>query len=220
MTVTDRVGTRVMFENDRARIWEQRLAPGESLESHAHHLPYFYVVIDGGEIRLGDGLWRSQPDEVGFYEIAPGGERVDPRLVNVGQTTHRSFVVELKPEPPGGYDHAEVAKGAPPDNRTPPSYNVGTRVMFENDRVRIWDLRLAPGERLGKHVHRVDNFFIMISGGLIRFENPDDASDFRDVQFVDDKVTWVNVPPEGKVDNRLENVGSKPHRNLLIELLR
>jgi quercetin dioxygenase-like cupin family protein len=220
MTVTDRVGTRVMFENDRARVWEQRLAPGERLESHAHHLPYFYIVIDGGEIQLGDGIWRSRPNEIGFYDIKPGDERVDPRLENVGTTTHRSFVVELKPEPPGGFDRSQVAAGAGLDGKTEPSNKVGTGLMFENDRVRIWDLRLAPGERLGKHIHRVDNFFIMISGGLIRFENPDDATDYRDVQFEDDKVTWVNVPPQGKVDNRLENVGTKPHRNLLIELVR
>ena len=103
---------------------------------------------------------------------------------------------------------------------TAPSPNVGTRVMFENDRVRIWDLALEPGQELAKHIHRVDNFYVVISGGLIRFENPDDSADVRDVQFEDDQVTWVNVPPEGKIDNRLTNVGTKPHRNLLIELRR
>ena len=103
---------------------------------------------------------------------------------------------------------------------TEPTEQVGTRIMFENDRVRVWDLALAPGESLPKHIHRVDNFFVVISGGLIRFENPDDAADYRDVQFEDDQVTWVNVPPEGKIDNRLTNIGTKAHRNLLIELLR
>ena len=81
--------------------------------------------------------------------------------------------------------------------------------MFANDWVRVWDLRLAPGEQLARHIHRVDNFFVVISGGLIRFENPEDSSDRRDVQFEDDQVTWVNVPPEGKIDNRLTNVGDK-----------
>lgn len=220
MAVSERVGTRVMFENDRARIWEQRLAPGESLAGHTHRLPYVYVVIDGGTIQLGDAIWRSRPDEVGFYALGPGEERSDPRLENVGDTLHRSYVIELKPEPPGGYERSTIASGAAHDGKTAPSTDVGTRVMFENDRVRIWDLRLAPGEQLGKHIHRVDNFFIMISGGLIRFENPDDPSDYRDVQFEDDRVTWVNVPPQGKIDNRLENVGTTHHRNLLIELLR
>ena len=220
MAVSDRVGTRVMFENDRARVWEQRLAPGESLPGHVHRLPYFYVVLTGGSIRLGDGLWRSRADEIDFYPIEPGHERSDPRLENVGDTVHRSIVVELKPRPPGGYDRSTIASGAAHGGRTPPRENVGTRLMFKNDLVRVWDLALAPGQELAKHIHRVDNFFVVISGGLIRFENPDDSADYRDVQFEDDQVTWVNVPPEGKIDNRLTNVGSKPHRNLLIELLR
>jgi hypothetical protein len=44
-------------------------------------------------------------------------------------------------------DYAEeIAKAR--DNET-----VGTTVWFENDRVRIWDFRLEPGERLPFHCH-------------------------------------------------------------------
>ncbi|MDP9381671.1 MAG: hypothetical protein M3Q29_16295 [Chloroflexota bacterium] len=101
---------------------------------------------------------------------------------------------------------------------TEPTENVGTRVMFENERVKVWDLALAPGETLEKHIHRNPYFFIVESGGLIRFANPDDPSDYQDIQFEDDQVTFVEVPPEGKVDNRLTNIGTKRHRNYVIEL--
>ena len=100
---------------------------------------------------------------------------------------------------------------------TEPSDKVGTRLMFENDRVRVWDLALAPGESLAKHVHHTDYFFIVESGGLIRFADPDHPSDYRDVQFHDDQVTFREVG-DGKVDNRLTNIGTKPHRNYVIEL--
>lgn len=101
---------------------------------------------------------------------------------------------------------------------TEPSDQVGTRVMFENERVRVWDLSLAPGESLGKHIHRTDYFFIVETGGLIRFADPDNPADYHDVQFEDDQVTFREVGPEGKVDNRLLNIGTKPHRNYVIEL--
>jgi hypothetical protein len=101
---------------------------------------------------------------------------------------------------------------------TEPSDQVGTRIMFENERVRVWDLALAPGESLGKHIHRTDYFFIVESGGLIRFADPDNPADFHDVQFEDGQVTFRDVGPEGKVDNRLLNIGSKPHRNYVFEL--
>ncbi len=100
---------------------------------------------------------------------------------------------------------------------TEPSERVGTRVMFENERVRVWDLALAPGESLEQHIHRHDYFFIVESGGLIRFANPDDPGDYHDVQFEDDQVTFVEVTG-GKVDNRLTNIGTKRHRNYVIEL--
>ncbi len=101
---------------------------------------------------------------------------------------------------------------------TEPTDQVGTRIMFENDRVRVWDLALAPGESLDKHIHRNDYFFVVESGGLIRFANPDNPADYHDVQFEDDQVTWRDAGPDGKVDNRLTNIGSKPHRNYVIEL--
>ncbi len=101
---------------------------------------------------------------------------------------------------------------------TEPTEQVGTRLMYENERVRVWDLALAPGQTLEKHIHRLPYFFIVESGGLIRFADPDNPGDYQDIQFEDDQVTWVSVPPEGKVDNRLHNIGEKPHRNYVIEL--
>ena len=95
---------------------------------------------------------------------------------------------------------------------------VGTRLMFENERVRVWDLCLAPGESLEKHIHRVNYFFIVESGGLIRFADPDNPADYRDVQFEDDQVTFREVGAEGKIDNQLTNIGAKTHRNYVIEL--
>jgi len=100
-----------------------------------------------------------------------------------------------------------------------PSERVGTRIMFENDRVRVWDLALAPGESFEKHIHCHDYFYIVESGGMIRFTDPDNPSDSRDVQFQDDQVTFREVTA-GKVDNRLTNIGTKRHRNYVIELLR
>jgi beta-alanine degradation protein BauB len=101
---------------------------------------------------------------------------------------------------------------------TEPTEQVGTRLMFENERVRVWDLALAPGESLEKHIHRTDYFFIVESGGLIRFADPDDPDDSFDLQFEDDQVTFVPVEGEGKIDNRLTNIGTKRHRNYVIEI--
>jgi beta-alanine degradation protein BauB len=100
---------------------------------------------------------------------------------------------------------------------TEPTAQVGTRVLFENERIRVWDLALAPGESLAKHIHRNDYCFIVVSGGLIRFADPDNPADYNDVQFEDNQVEFRNVSG-GKVDNRLTNIGTKSHRNFVVEI--
>jgi hypothetical protein len=42
---------------------------------------------------------------------------------------------------------------------------VGTALISETDRVRVWIIRLAPGERIGFHRHVLDYFWTSVSGG-------------------------------------------------------
>ena len=44
---------------------------------------------------------------------------------------------------------------------------VGTKVVFENDQVRVWVLKLAPGERSAVHRHDLDHLLIQIRGDRI-----------------------------------------------------
>jgi hypothetical protein len=96
-----------------------------------------------------------------------------------------------------------------------PSDQVGTKLMFENDRVRVWDLDLAPGESLPAHIHHNDYLILVVSGSTLRFAEPGGE---RDVQFRDDQVSFRAVGPAGKVDHHLTNIGAGRHRNFVIEL--
>ncbi len=40
---------------------------------------------------------------------------------------------------------------------------VGTRLLSETDRVRVWEIRLAPGERIGFHRHVLDYFWTAVT---------------------------------------------------------
>jgi hypothetical protein len=42
------VGTRLLLEDDRARHWEIRLAPGQRLAFHRHVLDYVWTCVTGG----------------------------------------------------------------------------------------------------------------------------------------------------------------------------
>jgi quercetin dioxygenase-like cupin family protein len=49
-----------------------------------------------------------------------------------------------------------------------PNPCVGTTLLSENERTRVWIIRLAPGERVGFHRHVLDYFWTSISGGRAR----------------------------------------------------
>lgn len=98
------------------------------------------------------------------------------------------------------------------------SENVGTRLIFENERVRVWDLALQPGESLEKHIHRTDFFFIVLEGGSLRHVDPKNPANDRDVRYESDQVVFREVNEAGTIHHRLVNVGDAPYRNLVIEL--
>ena len=90
--------------------------------------------------------------------------------------------------------------------------------MFENERVRVWDLALQPGEAMDKHIHRLDYFFVVIDGGALRFVDPDNPANDRDLNFDSDLIRFHEADPDGAIHQRLVNVGDKPYRNLVVEL--
>ena len=46
-----------------------------------------------------------------------------------------------------------------------PNPCVGTTLVSESDRVRVWMITLAPGERIGFHRHVLDYFWTSVTGG-------------------------------------------------------
>lgn len=74
---THRVGTRVLFENDRVRVWEMRLKPGEASERHVHESDYLFVNLSEADITLypEDGPPESShvaPLRVVYTEVGGG----------------------------------------------------------------------------------------------------------------------------------------------------
>ena len=55
---------------------------------------------------------------------------------------------------------------------------VGTTLLSESDRVRVWIIRLAPGERIGFHRHVLDYFWTSVTGGRGRQHVHDNSRAF------------------------------------------
>lgn len=100
--ITSQVGTRLLFENDRVRVWDLQLAPGESTGLHRHQTDYLYVVIGDGQLQPVDSAGNRKPvqpmqdGEVRFRHI--DGEDIH-EAINAGPGTWRNIIVELKDPP-------------------------------------------------------------------------------------------------------------------------
>src|SRR2546426_9072811 len=46
------IGTRVLHEDKRVRVWEVELEPGQEHPLHEHTVPYVVVVLEGTRNRL------------------------------------------------------------------------------------------------------------------------------------------------------------------------
>src|SRR2546423_1896270 len=42
------VATKLVFENERIRVWEMHLEPGERVPFHCHRTPYFWICHEAG----------------------------------------------------------------------------------------------------------------------------------------------------------------------------
>jgi len=95
---------------------------------------------------------------------------------------------------------------------------VGTGVLFENDRVRIWELRLGPGEKSDVHQHELDHILVLVSGDRIAVEpEPDTGGPYK--QFLEAEVmpgAAVYVP-RGGIETAV-NTGAEPYVEIIIEL--
>ena len=93
------LGTSVWFENDRIRVWEVLLQPGQRGPFHSHTTNYFWTVVEGsrGLQRFADGTYVVRDYVVGdtkYLEHSPQSELIHD-LENVGESTLRFVTVEL-----------------------------------------------------------------------------------------------------------------------------
>ena len=98
------IATKLLFENDRVRVWEMRLDPGQKSDLHRHDHDYLMIQVAGDRMAA-----DFEPDSGGPWghlghvegDVFPGNVLWSERggietAVNVGEQTFLEVVVELK----------------------------------------------------------------------------------------------------------------------------
>jgi beta-alanine degradation protein BauB len=132
---------KVLLENDRVRVLEVTVKPGEKTAKHSHPVNVIYSFNDaktkftvGGksvvrELKGDTALWGAAETHTGE---------------NVGTTETHVLVFELK-----GSKGAKAGKGADPMKADPAHF----KVLLNNARVRLLEFRAKPGEKILMHTH-------------------------------------------------------------------
>ncbi len=96
--------------------------------------------------------------------------------------------------------------------------DIGSRVVFEDDTVRVWRLKLAPGEESPVHRHELDHLLVQVSGDRIAvIPEPDSEGPFTEEMAADVIPGAVIRVGRGGIE-RAKNVGEKPYLEIIVEL--
>lgn len=98
--------------------------------------------------------------------------------------------------------------------------DIGSKIVYEDDSVRLWRLKLAPGEESPIHRHELDHLLIQVAGDRIAvIPEPDTEGPYTEEMAADVIPGAVAHVPRGGVE-RARNVGAKDYVEIIVELKR
>jgi len=225
------VAHHLLLENDDVKIWQVDTPAGETFWHHYHNLDY--VLFHTTEMLAAvyhaneehDRLWRSRleagetlDESLGgwCYEhsvnFIPGTGFLSPGYVNIGETRFTASLIELKrarrPEQEHvGFSRSDALVGLPARS--------GSVMLLENDRARVFETALDPGERSTAR-KRLDTAVYVIDGGHVRIRESGSSGEATSREETRESVSgcWLR----GADDFVLENIGTTPYRELSVEL--
>lgn len=92
------VGTTLLFENDRVRVWEMTLAPGQACVPHRH--AHDYLMLYPAPARMSSGhagqevVQQLEAGMVAYRTVGAAGLDLHA-ITNIGEGESTHFIVEL-----------------------------------------------------------------------------------------------------------------------------
>ena len=92
------IATNVLFEDDRVKVWDMTLAPGENCDLHTHENDYYLVMLQGDKVC---GISQDGTNDL-VFNLTPGAHTFHiPKgatewAVNTGKEPFYEILVEIK----------------------------------------------------------------------------------------------------------------------------
>ena len=95
--------------------------------------------------------------------------------------------------------------------------DVGTGLLFENEHIKVWEVRLRPGERGPFHAHTRRYFWTVVDGGIGLQRSDDGTYKVREYKVGD--TSYSEHSPDEPMIHDFENAGEADIRFITVELL-
>ncbi len=96
--------------------------------------------------------------------------------------------------------------------------DIASSILFENERVRIWEMRLESGVKGPVHKHELDHVLIQISGDRVAVSpEPDTKSVYNEYQEADVFPGNIFYVERGGIEKAC-NVGQDEFHEIIVEL--
>lgn len=207
------VATRSLFENPDVRVWEMDVGPGETCALHHHSNDYVLYITSGAALKVDDkdqGEYTFAGRERSVYYIPAGGTE---SFRNVSQTPFREALIEIKRparsgQSSGSFTICEALVGMQGAS--------GGVCVLENDRMRVVETTLAPGQRVPMARADHDAAVFVVDPGKVKIVERASAGAERTLEEARHTrdVRWER----GGVEREIVNVGSGRYRQVRVEI--
>jgi len=181
---------RLKFENRYVRVWDALIPAGDATSWHIHRNDNVVLTLGDASVRVeavGSPPIETQPKlgDVGFRRAT-----YVHRTMSIGTNAFHNMAIEILSLPRAPRNEAAITV-----------VNSSRKPVFENDKVRVFRLSLAPGESTGMHSHPFPGLAVMITAGEIVIETPGIDKPGRATVSVGD-VMWREDPTTHSIRNK------------------
>lgn len=202
---------KVEYEDARIRVVRLRLAANESLPMHDRPAR---VVIP---LTIND-VRTTRPDGTSSVVKAEAGKAAwsgpAKRSVQNLAAPLENIIIELKQAPDPARPRAQAPEPLPPDYLNERYHHW----WFENQYVRVYDVRIPPGATTDFHLHALDSVFVLVSGGRT-------AAQAQGKEWgapEEEPAGTVEFSPDAKAPrtHRVRNLGTAEFHVVVVQFLR
>jgi len=197
-----RGGVRLLLENAQLRAHLVTLEDGGTLELVGMKPLLVVLLTRGASAALGGG---STAAIVGMDHPVAWSDAPFKSLRSTGTGPAELLAIELRRGTP-------LRKGPPGEDHATRVAPEIYRLTFENDRLRVIDVHILPGQGSSMHTHDGLDFRYPLTSGLLKLVEADGAT--REVALRAGIPRWEEPPSR----HTMENVGSTELRIVLVEL--